>query len=133
MYLAAADRETWIATADVARAFGISQHHLQKAAQGLVHAGYIEAMKGRAGGVRLAVDPGTVRLGAVVAGLEGIGCLVECQRGPCPLAGRCVLKTVLDGAERVFIRELDRFTLADAIAGDTHRALLSIMGAGHGA
>ncbi len=37
----------------------------------------------------------------------------KCARGPCPLAGRCLLKHALDAAERSFVRELDRFTLAD--------------------
>jgi DNA-binding IscR family transcriptional regulator len=36
--------------------------------------------------VRLAKKPDAIRLGSVVAHLEGSGCLVDCERGPCPLA-----------------------------------------------
>jgi Rrf2 family nitric oxide-sensitive transcriptional repressor len=123
MYLAATPRGTWATTPNVARAFGISLHHLQKAVQGLVRGGYVEALQGRGGGVRLAQDPASMRLGAIVAELEGSGCLVDCRRGPCPLAGRCLLKSALDDAERSFIRELDRFTLSDVVASQTKTAL----------
>jgi biotin operon repressor len=57
MYLAATEDGAWIRTPDVASAFGISLNHLQKAVQGLARAGYIEALQGRAGGVRLAKKP----------------------------------------------------------------------------
>jgi Rrf2 family nitric oxide-sensitive transcriptional repressor len=119
MYLAAAEPGAWITTPNVAKAFGISLNHLQKSAQGLVRAGYIEALQGRSGGVRLAREPGLIRIGAVVADLEGSGCLVDCGRGPCPLSGLCLLKRALDDAERVFILELDRYTLADVVGGQT--------------
>jgi Rrf2 family nitric oxide-sensitive transcriptional repressor len=127
MFLAAVERGTWATTPDVARAFGISLHHLQKAVQGLVRGGYVEALQGRGGGVRLARDPASMRLGAIVAELEGSGCLVDCRNGPCPLAGRCLLKAAIDQAERSFIRELDRFTLADVVANQTKTALSTLV------
>ena len=129
MYLAAAEHGTWVRTPDVASAFGISLNHLQKGVQGLVRAGYVEALQGRAGGVRLAKEPEAIRLGTVVAQLEGSGCLVDCERGPCPLAGACILKVALDGAERVFIGELNRFTLADVVVRKTGRALRELIAA----
>ncbi len=129
MYLAVAERGVWVTTRDVAHAFGISLDHLHKAVAELVRAGYIEALQGRAGGVRLAIEPTAITLGAVVAHLEGQGCLVDCMRGPCPLAGRCILKGALDGAERAFIAALDQFTLADVIAQRTGSALRSLIAA----
>lgn len=129
MYLGAANKDAWVRTADVARAFGVSAHHLQKAVGGLARAGYVEAAQGRTGGIRLAIEPASLRLGAVVAELEGTGCLVDCKRGPCPLAGKCLLKRALDEAERGFIRELDRYTLADVIARPTAAALRPLVSA----
>lgn len=128
LYLGTVEGGGWTTTPAVARTFGVSLNHLQKVARGLTGAGYIEARQGRSGGVRLARPPAEVRLGAVVAELEGLGCLVECGRGPCPLAGRCLLKTALDAAERSFIRELDRFTLADVLAGPTGATLRDLIG-----
>jgi Rrf2 family nitric oxide-sensitive transcriptional repressor len=129
MFLAAVEPGAWTTTPRVAQAFGISLNHLQKSVQGLVRAGYVEALQGRAGGVRLAKPPEEIRIGAVVAELEGAGCLVECGRGPCPLAGMCLLKVALDNAERGFIRELDRYTLADVVADRTQTALRSLIAA----
>ncbi|MGE7419136.1 hypothetical protein ACQKLZ_33140, partial [Methylobacterium tarhaniae] len=43
-------------------------------------------------------------------------------------AGRCLLKHALDAAERSFVRELDRFTLADVLAGPTGAALRELIG-----
>ncbi len=123
MYLAAAEPGIWIKTPRVAQVFDISLSHLQKAVQGLVQQGYVEALQGRAGGVRLAKDPASLRMGAIVADLEGTGCLVDCARGPCPLAGKCLLKLALDDAEHAFIRELDRYTLADIVTSQTGTVL----------
>lgn len=126
LYLAALEAGAWTTTPAVARAFGVSLNHLQKVARGLAGAGYIEARQGRTGGLRLARPPAEVRLGTVVAEIEGLGCLVACET--CPLAGRCLLKHVLDAAERSFVRELDRFTLADVLAGPTGTAVRDLIG-----
>ncbi len=123
MYLAVAEKDKWVKTLEVARAFDISVFHLQKAVQGLVRSGHVVAQQGRAGGLQLARDPKSIRLGGIVAELEGSGCLVDCGRGPCPLAGNCILKHALDEAELGFIRALDRYTLADVIAGRTKKGL----------
>jgi Rrf2 family nitric oxide-sensitive transcriptional repressor len=127
MYLAAAEPGGWSTTPKIARAFGISLHHLQKSVQGLVRAGYVEAHQGRAGGVRLAKPASAIRIGRVVATLEGSGCLVDCGRGPCPLAGQCLLKQALDEAEQGFIQALDRYCLADVVAERTGAALRGLM------
>jgi len=129
MYLAAAEAGIWMTTPNIAKAFGISLNHLQKAVQGLVRSGYVEALQGRAGGVRLAKAPEDIRMGVLVAELEGTGCLVECARGPCPLAGLCLLKMGLDEAERAFFTSLDRFTLADVVKRQTGKALRGLIDA----
>lgn len=130
MFLASGEDRRLVRTADVAQAFGISVHHLQKSVQGLVKAGYVEALQGRSGGVRLARPAAEIRLGEVVARLEGTGCIVDCARGPCPLLSHCALKGALNRAERAFVRELDEFTLADVASGstlDTVRSLASVV------
>ncbi len=127
MYLAASEPGAWVTTPNVAHAFGISLNHLQKSVQGLVRAGYVAAMQGRAGGIRLAKPAAAIRIGAVVAALEETGCLVDCGRGPCPLSGRCLLKRALDEAERGFIRSLDGYSLADMVAHPTGAALKTMI------
>ena len=123
MRLTLVEPGAWIATPTIAQRFGISVHHLQKIAQALVRAGVVEARQGRAGGVRLAQNPRDIRLGRLVAELEGVGTVVDCQRDPCRLLSRCRLKWALDAAEQAFFLELDRLTLADVAAGSTAAAL----------
>ncbi len=126
MHLTLTEPGTWIATPTVAQRFGISVHHLQKIAQALVRSGVVEARQGRSGGVRLARDPREIRLGRLVADLEGVGTVVDCRRDPCPLIGRCRLKWAFDAAEQAFFLELDRLTLADVAAGPTASALRAL-------
>jgi Rrf2 family nitric oxide-sensitive transcriptional repressor len=127
MYLAAADPGCWVTTPHVAQAFGISLNHLQKSVQGLVRAGYVDALQGRTGGIRLAQPAVEIRIGSVVAALEGSGCLVDCERGPCPLSGLCVLKHALDEAEKGFIQTLNSYSLADVVAHQTGAALQNLI------
>jgi len=127
MYLAAAEPGAWVTTPNVAQAFDISLNHLQKSVQGLVRAGYVEALQGRAGGIRLARPAAEIRIGSVVAALEGAGCLVDCGRGPCPLSGKCLLKQALDEAERGFIRALDVYSLADVVTHQTAATLRTLI------
>ena len=44
--------------AEVAEAQAVSRTHLMKIANALVHAGFVEATRGRGGGIRLAHPPG---------------------------------------------------------------------------
>jgi DNA-binding IscR family transcriptional regulator len=74
---------------------------------------------GRFGGLCLAVPASSIRIGSVVAALESMGHLVNCNKGPCPLDGACLLKLSLDRAERAFFLELGQYSLADVVHGPT--------------
>jgi Rrf2 family nitric oxide-sensitive transcriptional repressor len=106
-------------TADVADAFGISRHHVVKVVNELQHLGYLDTVRGRAGGFTLARDPSEIRVGDVVRRVEGTMTLVECfdrRTNACPLAPACGLKGVLREAFDAFLAVLDRYTLADLVA-----------------
>lgn len=99
--------------ADVAAAQAISRTHLMKIANELARGGFIEAMRGRGGGVWLARDPADIRLGDVVRAMEPCGPMVDCTS--CRLAGGCGLPAVLHKAASAFHAVLDDFTLADIL------------------
>jgi len=102
---------------EVAEDFGLSLAHLQKVAQTLAAHGYIETLRGRSGGLRLARSLEQIRVGAVVAVTEPDFHLAPCTAdgGGCPIYQPCVLRDALDQATSAFLAELDKWTLADLI------------------
>jgi Rrf2 family transcriptional regulator, nitric oxide-sensitive transcriptional repressor len=127
MHLAAnPDRLVTIRT--VADRFRISQNHLMKVAFLLGREGLIQTVRGRAGGLRLARRPESIRVGDVVRRMEGDIQLVECfsaEPGGCLISRACRLKGVLHEALDAFLGVLDRYTLADLTTNPKLRALLN--------
>jgi Rrf2 family nitric oxide-sensitive transcriptional repressor len=98
---------------EIAKAYGISQNHLMKVAHDLGKAGYVEGVRGRSGGIRLARPADRINVGAVVRQTEEGFELVEC--GSCLIAPACGLTGVLAEALTAFMAVLDRYTLADLL------------------
>ena len=103
--------------AEIAQVHGISEAHLMKVTHQLGLQGWIETVRGRGGGLRLARRPEDINLGALVRGVEPNFRLVDCfgADSTCTLTGRCGLAGLLDGALQRFLAHLDAFTLADAL------------------
>lgn len=105
--------------AEVARVYGVSQHHLEKVAAHLAHLGFVESVRGRGGGMRLARGAEEINVGDVVRRTEPHFHLVECfqvgQERRCPIEPMCGLKGVLAEAQGAFLGTLDRYTLADLL------------------
>lgn len=116
---------------EMARAYGISQNHLMKVVHQLGKTGYVSSVRGRHGGVRLAVPADAINVGAVIrtsetqAGPEGLA-LLDCP--VCPIAPACGLISVVDEALAAFFAVLERHTLADLLDQRTE-ALLEILAA----
>jgi Rrf2 family nitric oxide-sensitive transcriptional repressor len=99
-------------------AYGISVHHLLKVANELAALGYVETIRGKSGGVRLAKSPEAICIGEVVRAVEAELGVVPCLRtgdAPCVIAPACRLKRVLTEATERFFAELDQHTLADLL------------------
>jgi Rrf2 family nitric oxide-sensitive transcriptional repressor len=108
---------------EIARSYGISQNHLMKVVHDLRKAGYVAAVRGRTGGIRLAKPPSEINVGEVVRHTEEGFDLVDC--GSCIIAPACGLTGVLGEALRAFMHTLDRHTLADLVADRTEALLRS--------
>jgi Rrf2 family nitric oxide-sensitive transcriptional repressor len=109
---------------DIADTYGISKGHLMKVVHKLGQAGYVETARGRSGGLRLALQPEQIRIGAVIRQTEATMALVECfdPQGLCRIEAACGLRLILKEALGAFLQTLDGYTLADVIA---HRKSLS--------
>lgn len=104
---------------EIADAYAISRAHLMKVVHQLGLAGYLETVRGRGGGLRLAREPDQISVGDVVRQTEGRMVLVECfdpKESQCPIEPACGLRVVLREALDSFFRTLDRYTLADLVA-----------------
>lgn len=104
--------------AGIAAEHGISRHHLTRVVHQLGAKGYIETVRGKGGGFRLARRPDQIRIGDVVRDMETGFDLAECFRPgetACRLLPACALRPVLAEAGRAFLASLDCYTLADLL------------------
>ncbi len=108
MYLGTRD-DGLASIAEIARAYDISQNHLMKVVQDLGHAGFVETVRGRNGGIRLGRKPEEINLGELVRHTEAGFDLVDCAH--CLIAPACGLTGVLAEATRAFLAVLDKYTL----------------------
>src|SRR5947208_2778252 len=73
----------------IAERYGISRNHLMKVANRAVQAGYVQGVRGRAGGLKLAREPKEIGIGEVLRALEDWR-MVECfepATNRCPITG----------------------------------------------
>jgi Rrf2 family nitric oxide-sensitive transcriptional repressor len=101
---------------EIAEAYGISKNHLLKVASHLAAGGYVTAVRGSGGGIRLAQAPAEINIGQVVRYTETDMNLVECfcpGANGCRIQSGCLLRSALRGALRAFLEALDRYSLGD--------------------
>jgi Rrf2 family nitric oxide-sensitive transcriptional repressor len=104
---------------DIADRFGISRNHLTKVVHNLGRYGYLETVRGRHGGMRLARRPELIVVGDVVRKFEQQIALVPCfdpAADRCRISGPCRLTGLLGDAREAFFDHLDQATLADLLA-----------------
>jgi len=102
-----------------------------KAVYRLGQLGYLDTLRGKHGGIRLAKDPSDIGIGDLIRQTEEDMALVECFQAPgggrCCIVGSCILRVALAAALEDFLRALDRYTLADLLGPrDRLAALLSV-------
>jgi Rrf2 family transcriptional regulator, nitric oxide-sensitive transcriptional repressor len=102
----------------IATRMNMSYEHLVKIVQRLAELGYVDTVRGRHGGVRLAKPAHEIRIGTLVRQTEENLTLVECfdpEHNTCPIASACGLAGMLDQALVAFLAVLDAKTLADVL------------------
>jgi Rrf2 family transcriptional regulator, nitric oxide-sensitive transcriptional repressor len=98
---------------EIARTYRISHNHLMKVVQDLRTESFLDAVRGRSGGIRLARAAEKISVGDVVRHTEGTFDLVDC--GSCVIAPACALTAALHEARRAFMAVLDGYSLADLV------------------
>lgn len=103
---------------EIAKAYAISKNHLMKVVHQLGVAGYVDTVRGKGGGLRLARPAEDIVVGQVVRHTEPDMALVPCfepATNPCAILPGCALRGVLSEAKAAFLSILDRHTLADLV------------------
>jgi Rrf2 family nitric oxide-sensitive transcriptional repressor len=134
MYLALKHEDGAVVTIDeMASAYGISRNHLMKIVNELSQNGFIETVRGRFGGARLARSPAQISIGTLVRAMEKDFSPAACHdresHSSCAILPACNLRHGLKRAMDAFLRELDRMTLADAVTTPRLAAPVLLAGA----
>lgn len=98
---------------EMALSYRVSRAHLMKVVNALTRSGYLTAVRGRTGGLRLGKAADEIHLGEVLRATEPDFALVECfaTGNQCVITNCCRLPSVLDEALDAFLGVLNRHTL----------------------
>jgi len=102
-----------IKVAEIARDLDLTQQNVFKIVHLLTRAGFLAAVRGRYGGVRLARDPKDIRIGDVVRATEVTHVAIEGEDAPRRRGQSQLISQVLDDALEAFISVLDQHTLEE--------------------
>ena len=103
---------------DISEFYGISRNHLVKVVHNLSTHELIVTLRGKHGGLRLARPASDISIGEVVRLTESNFDIAECfnrEANRCVITPMCALKNILGEARSLFMQELDRFSIADAV------------------
>lgn len=103
---------------EIATTMGMSPDHLLKVIRRLVELGYVRTIRGRHGGVQLAVAPEDICVADVVRATEDNLALAPCfgaKPESCPVGPACRLATCLHEALGAFFAVLTQHSIADLV------------------
>ncbi|WP_331346659.1 Rrf2 family transcriptional regulator [Cellvibrio sp. UBA7661] len=115
--------------AEIAESYGISKNHLMKVVQELNAKGYLIAVRGKNGGLRLNGQPENINIGTLVRDTEQDLAIVECfsNAQACTITPACQLKMVFAQALEAFFNVLDQYSLADLLPQKRKPALIQLL------
>lgn len=108
--------KTLATLSELSEALGISRNNLIKVSNQLVKFGYVDAFRGRSGGIRIKEKTGTVSLREIILRTEENLNIAECFSNKdcdCVFLSRCALKKSLASALRAFLQSLGQTSLDD--------------------
>lgn len=109
----------------VSEEFNISKNHLIKIVHKLSKLGYIDTIRGKNGGMKLARIPAEINIGHLVRDLEPLT-MIDCSESACHITSACRLKQYLRKAKQAFLAELDQCYLSDLTQNNDDLNLLLV-------
>tara|TARA_R110001592_G_scaffold291131_2_gene560458 strand:+ start:66309 stop:66746 length:438 start_codon:yes stop_codon:yes gene_type:complete len=113
----------------IAEAYQISKNHLMKIVQELNLQGYVLAVRGKNGGLKLNQAPRDINIGKLVRLMEQDTKLVECfsSKNECLITPHCQLKQIFSGALESFYQYLETYTLDDLLGKKDREGLSTLL------
>lgn len=113
------NKNRWVTIEELAGFFKISKNHLVKIVHKLGLKGYIQTLRGKGGGMRLARPPAEINVGDVVRTIEGHFHIAECfnpkKQGQCAVQPVCRLTALFGKAVGQFMAVLDEVSLEQMV------------------
>lgn len=103
IYMASLPQDKMTSISEVTEVYGVSRNHMVKIINQLSRVGFVTAVRGKHGGIRLGKPAESIRLGDVVRALEPLA-LVNCSSEFCHITPACRLKQVLHQAYRISLK-----------------------------
>lgn len=107
-----------VTISEISEYHSISRNHVMKVIHNLGKMGLIQTIRGKSGGIRLALKPEEIVIADVVRQTEPHMNIQECfsrETNTCPLIDRCKLTGVLYQARQGFMKALEERRLADIL------------------
>lgn len=98
---------------EISHTYDVSHNHLMKVVNALARDGFVETIRGRTGGMRLARPADRITVGEVVRRTEEGFELAECSG--CALSPACGLTGVLAKAMQAMMAVFDSHTISDLL------------------
>ena len=117
------DCDKRVTISEIAEQFLVPKNHLTKVIYHLTKLGWINATRGRNGGIQLGIMPHQLKLGKLIRALEVHDEVINCSKSQCKLQGSCNIKGFLESATDEFYSTMDKYTLADAIKAPTNTVI----------
>jgi Rrf2 family protein len=114
---------------ELAEAESLPVKFLEQVMQQLRENGYVESVRGKHGGYRLARPAKQIHIGQIVRLIDGplapIGCVSQTAYEPCncPDEAHCGLRLLMLDVRNAIAAILDRYTLADVVEVTTRRMI----------
>ncbi|MDX8390581.1 MAG: Rrf2 family transcriptional regulator, partial [Mariprofundaceae bacterium] len=99
-----------VTVSEITNYYGVSRNHMVKVVHNLGRHGYIQTVRGKYGGLRLAKETEKINVADVVNLTEPHMNIQECfsrETNTCPLIDNCKLMTTLYQARRAFMEVLE--------------------------
>ena len=119
IFLATLEKDKLTTIQQLTEGFDISKSHAMKIVNKLAQQGWIKAIRGKNGGVKLGISENEITLREVVDLMEKTLEPVNCDTPLCALKTACQLKGILVQAQEHYLEHLAKFTLEDLVNKNT--------------